>query len=383
MRLFFGFFWVLVTLVFSEEEKQGAKSSEQGGSESVSGHVFAWGFLESKEMQPQGGMTQGASVVLDQTNPPNWKSLQETPNGFEKDRKAILAMAGDYRVSFDFTEIMGFSEGYKPPNPYFSWGTEHVKVLEDQKDFISLQHTLVMFFKDEKGDESGPFLVKHWRQDWRFEDCDLHTYRGFSTWKRKRLQKKEAKGAWTQAVYQVDDSPRYEVLGRWHHEGGVSTWKSGTAWRPLPRREFSVRDDYNVLSGSHEITIVPTGWVHVQNNQKILLSKAGSRKVIGQELGVNRYERISEPSLSAAEESWAKVGPYWNEVRAVWDEILRSRDAFTLKDAVDQKRLYQKHFSFAADVEESGYDSDLGKEHARSTIEKFLAPNPDPTSADY
>jgi len=40
-----------------------------------------------------------------------------------------------------------------------------------------------------------------------------------------------------------------------------STWHSENTWWPLPRREFSVRNDYNVLSGSNRHTITPTGWV--------------------------------------------------------------------------------------------------------------------------
>ncbi|MDB4320062.1 hypothetical protein N9981_01715, partial [bacterium] len=58
-----------------------------------------------------------------------WKSLQEKAEKPEQDRRAILAMAGDYRVSFDFMETLGFSEDYQPPAPYFSWGTEHVEVI--------------------------------------------------------------------------------------------------------------------------------------------------------------------------------------------------------------------------------------------------------------
>ena len=50
-----------------------------------------------------------------------------------------------YRVYFDFMETMGFVDDYVPAQPYQSWATEYVKVIEDEKDFISLQHITVMY----------------------------------------------------------------------------------------------------------------------------------------------------------------------------------------------------------------------------------------------
>ncbi len=354
----------LASLTFAEEEQEKTKV--------VGGHVFAWPFIEAAEMQPRGGTTKGSKVTLAKEVSPAWKHLQEEGvTKLERDRRAILAMAGDYRVSFDFTEILGFSENYEPPKPYFSWATEKVMVLEEREKFISLQHTLVMFFKGKDGKVSEPMVMKHWRQDWTYEDPESHVYRGHNSWERKR-DELALKGFWSQAVYQVDDSPRYEAQGFWSHQGEMSTW-SGWEWRPLPRREFSVRDDYNVLAGTNEVTITPTGWVHVQNNTKIALSEAGEKKYIGQELGVNRYERITAPSLEAAVESWEKVGPYWAEVRKAWTEVYQKNDRFSLHSKVDGKKLYQYHFSYAMKVEKEGYDPAAGKKHAKETIEKFIS----------
>ncbi|YCM44855.1 DUF6607 family protein [Verrucomicrobiaceae bacterium 227] len=364
----------------------GVLSLMAGGEEEAKvagGHVFAWPFLEAGEMQPRGGTTQGASVTLDVQPSKQWQDLQKEGTKYEKDVRGILAMAGDYRVSFDFVETMGVRENYTPPRPYFSWGTEHVQVIQFDEDFISLQHTLVMFFKDEDGKESGPFLVKHWRQDWTYEDVDLHRYQGHLTWKRERRKAEEVKGKWTQAVFQVDDSPRYEVVGEWVHADGLSMWKSESCARPLPRREFSVRKDYNVLEGTHEISITPTGWLHVQNNQKLSINDEGGRNYVGQELGVNRYERISAPSLVAAEESWDKTKGYWEDVRKMWEEVYAKRDSFTLKPEVEGRKLYQEHFKFAGEVEESGYEASAGRAHARATILKFLVNSSEGKNGKY
>jgi len=361
-------------------------SSSADEKKMVSGHVFAWPFTETAEMQPRGGSTQGAEVTLDTRPTLSWKRLQaDTNSTYAKDVAAIVALAGSYRVSFDFIETMGFRQGYQPPKPYFSWGTEHVHVLSLKANFVSLQHTLVMFFKDENGKDSGPMVMKHWRQDWTYEDTELHTYEGNSTWAREQRPPSGVQGKWTQAVYQVDDSPRYEVVGEWSHEGGISTWKSESCWRPLPRREFSVRDDYQVLQGVHEITITPDGWVHTQQNQKVALGKDGGHKIVGQELGVNRYERIRKPSLLAAEAALSKSGQYWGEVREMWARIYKDHDTFSLKSEVDGKKLYQLHFGYAMQLEGSDqpYDVAKGRAHARETIKKFLVPGPSGKPAKY
>ncbi|MDB4408978.1 hypothetical protein N9165_02830 [Akkermansiaceae bacterium] len=350
----------------------GTLHAEEAEKEVVRGHVFAWPFTAVKKMQPRGGSTEGSKVTLDPNPARSWKSLHE--NGLkklERDRRAILALAGSYRVSFDFIETMGFQKDYAPPKGYFSWGTEHVQVLANEQNFVSLQHTLVMYFEVPKTKEVQEMIMKHWRQDWRFEDDDLHVYAGANTWKRKKHSK--VTGKWSQAVFQVDDSPRYETVGRWSHAGEMSTWRSENSWRPLPRREFSVRSDYNILAGFHEITVTQNGWVHVQQNRKLNLGEKGKQTYVGQELGVNRYERISEPSLRPALTTWKKDGAYWAEVRQKWAEIYASREAFTLQTKVDDKKLYQLHFGYAAQIEEGKYDEEAGREHARSTIEKFLA----------
>ena len=165
------------------------------------------------------------------------------------------------------------------------------------------------------------------------------------------------------------------MVGRWNHEEGVSRWESEDCWRPLPRREFSVRDDYNVLAGSHAITITPTGWVHAQDNRKLLVGSGEAPRSIGSETGINRYERITEPNLvGGADDYWAKTGKYWEEVRSAWSEVFKKEETFRLKPSDEEKKLYQIHFGYAAELEKGGeYDKKAAKEHAQKTIARFLA----------
>lgn len=337
-------------------------------------YVFGWGALPSALAKPRGGTSVGAGVTLAPGRTLPLPEIAAAPNAFARDRAAILSLAGDYRVSFHFMESLGFAADYKPTRPYHSWATEHVRVIEDTGKFISLQHTLVMFFKNPDGTESAPMLQKHWRQDWTYGDTDLHTFRGDDTWARRRVPSAEAAGAWSQAVFGVDDAPRYEALGRWEHRGNLSTWTGENAWRPLPRREHTTRTDYDVMEGSHRIVLTPTGWLHEQFNWKrVAGEKSPTASYVGEEIGLDRYERITAPSLVAADENWKKTGPYWAIVRRIWAETFAKHERFTLRDLVAGKPLFESHFDYAEKLAEGAPFNAADAEHnARAAIESFM-----------
>lgn len=339
--------------------------------------TYAWQFLDGDDRMPRGGTTQGPPVTLDTQASPEWRAIRQPGlSAQERDRRAILAMAGAYRTSFDFIETMGFVEDYTPPRPYRSWGTEYVYVVADEPDFVSLQHIIVMFFASPQGEVSGPAVVKHWRQDWRYEDRELHVYAGHSTWERRRLSQRRVRGTWSQAVFQVDDSPRYQAIGRWVHEDSYSSWSSENTWRPLPRREFSVRDDYHALSGTNRHTITPRGWVHEQDNLKLVLDDGGTPRkqtpYLAREAGFNRYERIVDHDFSAGDRYWETTGPFWADVRAAWNELFARRDRITLAKQVDEKSLFAMFFAYAGKLTSSDdYDSAVGQAFIRETLAAF------------
>ena len=297
--------------------------------------TFSWQYDESDALRPRGGTTRGTPVVLAPAPTPEWEALREPGlTKRERDRRAILAMAGGYRTSFDFIETVGFTPDFSPARPYQSWDTEYVYVIEDRGDLIRLQHVLVMFVQDRDGAVQGPFVQKHWRQDWRYEDRDLHVYAGHDRWRRRTLAADEAAGKWSQAVFQVDDSPRYEAIGEWVHADNYSAWTSELTWRPLPRRETSVRGDYHVLVGTNRHTITPTGWVQEEENLKQVLDASGAPaagiRYLARELGLNRYERIVDFDFSAGDLYWERTAPFWQDVRDEWARIYAQRDEFGL-----------------------------------------------------
>ena len=190
-------------------------------------------------------------------------------------------MAGSYRVSFDFLEIAAFTGDGTRPRPYQSWGTEKVYVDEDSGRTIRLVHILEMRIVDKDGKVGEPVVTKHWRQDWQYEPQQLVEHQGSETWRRRKLDRAVARGAWSQTVYQVDESPRYASVGRWEHNAAFSSWISGDTARPLPRREWSVRKDYDYLWGTNRHTIVPTGWIQEENNLKATGRPGGFSRLTG------------------------------------------------------------------------------------------------------
>ena len=315
-------------------------------------YTYSWMFSDADGMKPRGGTTAGPNVVLDQQVSAGFQTLQSaglTP--LERDRQAILTMAGAYRTSFDFIETVGFTPQYEPPAPYQSWGTERVYIVASEPDFISLQHIIVMHFAAEDGTLSAPMVVKHWRQDWQYQDTAVHAFQGNGVFERQGQDATATMGTWTQTVYQVDDSPRYEAIGRWTHAQGVSFWQSDDRRRPLPRREFSVREDYQTLFGSHRITITPHGWTQEEDALKLVLDERNNPRseqpFLAREAGLSRYDRIVGYDFSAGDDYWRTTGPFWSRVRAYWTTLYRNESAFYFVKSVEGVPLFMALFDMA------------------------------------
>lgn len=316
-------------------------------------YTFSWP-LDDSAPAPRGGTTRGAPVVLDEQPSTSWLALQE-PNiaSFERDRRAILAMAGTYRSTFDFLEVVSF-DGSPNQRRYQSWGTEKIYVDSDTGKAISLVHILEMRIVQNNGAISEPVVTKHWRQDWQYEPEAIVEYRGNATWRRRMLSASERKGRWLQTVYQVDESPRYASLGAWQHASTFSTWISGETWRPLPRREWSVRKDYDILIGTNRHTIIATGWLQEENNLKAALGRNFELRYLAREYGVARYERIKDFSFTEADSYYRKTRNFWDEVRSAWGNWFRRDTTVRLHGQVDQLELYVPLFERAGAIADGG-----------------------------
>ncbi|MET0661078.1 MAG: DUF6607 family protein [Steroidobacteraceae bacterium] len=320
-------------------------------------YTFSWP-LGDGALKPRGGTTQGAPVTLDEDASAVWVALQQKSiSPFERDRRAILAMSGEFRVTFDFLEVATYTKSEQRPAPYQSWGTEKVYVDRDTGSFISLVHILEMRMVGKDGTVSDPMVTKHWRQDWTYEPTQLVEYQGRDRWERRKVNPKDSKGHWSQTVYQVDESPRYASLGRWEHTGSFSTWLSADTRRPLPRREWSVRDDYQTLIGTNRHTVHATGWTQEENNLKTVLTADRqldpTRPYLAREYGMARYERLKQADFAAADRYYERTKAFWDQVRDRWSSLFATRGHAQLRGPVDQLGLFAPLFEQADAIAEN------------------------------
>ncbi|WP_127137523.1 DUF6607 family protein [Flagellimonas oceanensis] len=272
----------------------------------------------------------------------------------ELDREAILDMCGCYEVSFEYTETFAPEIDYEKHLDYTSKALELALPIEDKDNKISLQHLLVL---------NDTMVIKHWRQDWLYENQKIFHYDKDNNWVFTELPADEVKGQWTQKVYQVDDSPRYAGSSTWVHYDGKHYWENQSD-SPLPRREYSKRSDYNVMSRGNRQEITSTGWVHEQDNDKIIRKDGQEDVLLAQEKGYNTYVKVADERCKAAKDWWKKNKDFWATARDAWDEVYDREGDLTLAKQVDGQPLFLHFYGLEK--------KDANKADILETINKFV-----------
>jgi len=248
----------------------------------------------------------------------------------DMDREAILAMCGCYDITFKYTETFAPEIDYEKKLDYTAAALELALPIVNEDNKISIQHLLVV------GDS---MVIKHWRQDWEYENQKVFYYNANNTWTFKTLPKEEVAGQWTQKVFQVDDSPRYSGSATWVHYDGKHFWENKTD-SPLPRREYTKRSDYNVMLRGNRQEITNAGWVHEQDNDKILREAGSDDVLIAQEKGWNVYNKVEDTKCAKAKEWWNEHQGFWANVRTSWDGIYDREGSLSLHKSIDKKPLF-------------------------------------------
>ncbi|MEM6515767.1 MAG: DUF6607 family protein [Bacteroidota bacterium] len=279
----------------------------------------------------------------------------------ELDRTAIKGMCGCYEITFEFAETFQYSEDslYQPSKNYKSGGLEWAQLVIDKDNKISIQHILQV------GPPDQPYIVKHWRQDWLYENNDFYMFNADNKWLYKNKDSAEVDGQWTQKVYQVDDSPRYEGSGTWIHVDGSSYWENTTT-APLPRREYTKRSDYNLTMRGNRHEITDFGWIHDQDNVKIVREEGKEDVILAREKGYNVYRKVDDSRCQAAQDWWKEHQDKWAAVRAKWDEVYSRNQDLVLHEKVDNKVLYK--YLFAENMTD--------KKEIETVIESFVVEKP-------
>ena len=253
----------------------------------------------------------------------------------QKDVKALKAMTGCYDVGFNFAETFPKQKDYEKKKNYRSGALEWIIVAEESPKKIALEHILIVNPQGSGKDA----IVKHWRQDWAYENTDLYVFDKDSHWKFKKLNPADVKGQWTQTVYQVDDAPRYSGSATWIHADGRTYWENTTD-APLPRREYKSRKDYNVLERGNHHEIYDWGWIHDQDNRKIV-RKDGEKdvEIVGKK-GIEINTKVGYGKCKIAQDYWKEYAPLWKAVRISWNEELSKNKDFSTLPNVEDIYLY-------------------------------------------
>ena len=277
-----------------------------------------------------------------------------------KDKEAIKSMCGCYEVKFNFAEVYSPDLGYDLKEPYSSQATEWITLVSEGDEEVSMQHILQV---------SEQMIIKHWRQDWKFEDTELMQYHNASTWKTRKISDEAAKGTWTQSVYQVDDSPRYEAFGEWKHQDGSSYWE-GISDAPLPRRDLTTREDYTVMNRRNRHTVFGDMHLHEEDNKKINRSTKYGDEVIVVEKGYNTYVKVDDSKCEFAKAWWDKNEAFWQVVREEWALLITGKNEVKLdfengKNAEFYKEMFGLGDKFIAEEK-------FNSKEAKTEISKLL-----------
>lgn len=99
----------------------------------------------------------------------------------------------------------------------------------------------------------------------------------------------------------------------------------------------------------------------------------GESRYLAHEFGLVRFDRITTPSLTAADDYFQNTEPYWTLVRNVWSKTLADHDRFGLRAEAHGRKLFEKHFAHADKLAAGEpFGPANAEQHARATIESFL-----------
>lgn len=257
----------------------------------------------------------------------------------QQDKKIIDKLCGCFQVDFRYAETFSPTPDYKYHDREETGGTAELALpieVSDRK--IVIQHLLIV------GQNT---VVKHWREEWTYENPVIWKYKGDRLWIKETVPAEAVKGKWTQTVWEVADEPRYQGSSQFVDLDGKIIWQNTTD-APLPRREYTVRSDYNILRRTNRLNITDSGYLHEQDNKKIIRNN-GTDQLLVEEKGHNIYKRIDKKECAAAREYWEKNADYWGRVRKIWAEYLNAHDRISLKNKIGDKFLHEYLMGLAKD----------------------------------
>lgn len=276
----------------------------------------------------------------------------------KEEQQAIKSLCGCYEVDFKYAETFAADTAYRFHPRYHADGLEWIVAEEVSDKKIVIQHLLIA---------GEAMIIKHWREDWEFGKNDWWLFNHDASWKHITGDEEKGKAQWTQTVWEVDDAPRYQGSSSWVHSNGKYYWENTTD-APLPRREYTKRNDYNVMQRTNRIIITDTGWIHEQDNKKIVRKDGVADIFLADEKGYNIYRKTDEAKCKSAVAWWQEHRQFWSAVRQSWEEAMKGKTDLHLTSRVDGKLLYEQ----LDDVENQRSSNPEVKKKVKDTISKYI-----------
>lgn len=283
--------------------------------------------------------------------------IAQTNNG----KPNVDKLCGCYSVNFQYAETFSPDENYKFHEREDMNAIELALPIENTDKKVTIQHLLVI---------ADTMVIKHWREEWTYENPTLYEYQGKKIWYKKTLAANNIQNKWTQTIWEVNDEPRYQGISAWINNDGKTYWES-TADAPLPRREYTTRSDYNVLNRRNRIMLTEDGYVHEQDNKKILREN-GKDKIIALEKGYNTYYKADESECKVAREWWKNNATFWTVVKNEWENYIAKNDKVVVKNKVDDKILGDHFTSLWKDWSNKKISNDQLPGKVKEVLTKFL-----------
>ena len=108
-----------------------------------------------------------------------------------------------------------------------------------------------------------------------------------------------------------------------------------------------------------------------EENLKVSLQANGEHHVLAKEVGLARYERISNWDWSEGHRYWSSTEPFWKEVRRQWSAEFSIGTNLQIKKDIDGLPLYAAMFRLALTTQTSD-NKNMSKE-IRKIIRKYTS----------
>lgn len=95
-----------------------------------------------------------------------------------------------------------------------------------------------------------------------------------------------------------------------------------------------------MVRGNHQ-EIYDWGWIHDQDNKKVVRKDGVKDETIVEEKGKEYYTKVEDGKCIVAQNYWKEYAPLWSSVRQAWDDELAKKKDLNVMPNVEDIYLYK------------------------------------------